>query len=144
MSESSYSQAVNRTPANIRGRWAFALTVTAFAWGVALLPAALLLPAYEGASSSSTGVTTHTSATLVAVNGPWVLGVVALPALLALIAWFGLHRRCASTTNYGGALAWTAIAALAALSLLAAASIGLYLLPAALLLVVAARLTPTL
>jgi len=117
--------------------------VTAFAWGLALLPAALLLPAYEGATSSSTEVTTHTSASLVAMNGPWVLAIVALPALLALVAWFGLHSRCASGSKYGGALAWTVIAALAVLSLLAAVSIGLYLLPAALLLAAAARVTPT-
>jgi hypothetical protein len=130
-------------PASGRGRWAFGLTVTAFAWGLALVPAALLLPAYQGSISSSNGLTTHTSATLVAENGPWVLAIVALPAVLALIAWFGLHRRCASASKHGGALARTAIALLAILSLLAAASIGPYLLPAALLLVAAARLTPT-
>jgi hypothetical protein len=130
-------------PANGRGRWAFALTVTAFTWGLALVPAALLLPAYQGSTSSSSGVTAHTSATLVAENGPWVLGIVAIPALLALVTWFGLHRRCASASKHGGALAWTAIALLAVLSLLAAASIGPYLLPAALLLAAAARLTPT-
>jgi hypothetical protein len=53
-----------------------------------------------------------------------------------------LHRRCASASRGGTALAWTAIAALLLLSLLAAASVGPFLLPAALLLVVAARLTP--
>ncbi len=134
---------MNLRLASGRGRWAFALTLTAFAWGLALVPAALLLPAYQGSTSSSNGVTSHTSATLVAENGPWVLGIVALPALLALLAWFGLHRRCASASKHGGALAWTAIAVIAVLSLLAAASIGPYLLPAALLLAAAARLTPT-
>ena len=128
--------------ANQRGRWAFGLTLAAFSWGVVLIPAALLLPAYQGSESSSSGVTTHTSATLVGVNGSWVLGVVALPALLAVIAWFGLHRRCAYGSEHGGALTWGAIAALVLLSLLAAASVGPFLLPAALLLLVAARLTP--
>ena len=129
-------------PASGRGRWAFALTVTAFTWGLALVPAALLLPAYQGSTSSSSGVTALTSATLVAENGPWVLGLMALPAGLALIAWLGLHRRCASAGKHGGALAWTAIALLALLSVLAAASVGPFLLPAALLLGTAARLTP--
>ena len=63
-----------RTPASGRGRWAFALTLAAVGWGLALIPAALLLPAYHGSTSSSSDVTTQTSATLVAVNGPWVLG----------------------------------------------------------------------
>lgn len=124
------------------GAWAFGLTLAAFSWGVALVPAALLLPAYQGSESSSSGVTTHTSATLVGVNGPWVLGIVALPAMLALVAWLGLRRRCEHGGAHGSALAWSAIAALLALSLLAAASVGPFLLPAALLLIVAARLTP--
>jgi len=131
-----------RIPAKSRGRSAFALTVIAFAWGLALVPAALLLPVYQGLTSSSSGVTTHTSATLVAVNGPWVLSVMALPAGLALLAWFGLHRRCASASKHGGPLAWTAIAALAVLSLLGALSVGPFLLPTVLLLGAAARLTP--
>ena len=138
----SYSQAVKQSTGNRRGRWAFGLTLAAFSWGAALVPAALLLPAYQGSESSSSGITTHTSATLVGVNGPWVLGIVALPAVLALIAWFGLHRRCEYGSEHGGALAWIAIAALVLLSLLAAASVGPVLLPAALLLLVAARLTP--
>jgi hypothetical protein len=133
---------VKQLTANRRGRWAFASTLTAFCCSLALVPAALLLPAYQGSTSSSSGVVTHTSATLVGENGLWVLGIVALPAVLALIAWFGLHRRCASASQRGGALAWTAIAALLLLSLLAAASVGPFLLPAALLLVAAARLTP--
>ena len=133
---------MNRTPASGRGGWAFAFTVAGFAWGVALLPAALLLPAYQGAIASSSGAVTQTSATLVAENGPWVLWIVALPALLAVIAWFGLHRRCASASQYGTVLAWMAIAALLLLSLLAAASVGMFLLPAGLLLAAAARLTP--
>jgi hypothetical protein len=134
---------MNRMPASGRGRWAFALTVTAFSWGLALVPAALLLPAYHGSTTSSnSGVITHPSATLVGENGLWVLGVVGLPAALAVIAWFGLHRRCESASRRGSALAWTAIAALLLLSLLAAASVGPFLLPAALLLIAAARLTP--
>jgi hypothetical protein len=133
---------VTRVPVDGRGRWAFALTVIAFAWGLALVPAALLLPVYQGATSSSSGVTTHTSATLVAVNGPWVLAIVALPAALALVAWFGLHRRCASASTHGGPLAWMAIAALALLSLPAALSVGPSMLPTVLLLAAAARLTP--
>lgn len=134
---------MQRPSASTHSGWAFALTVIAFFWGLALVAAALLLPAYQGSTASSTGVTSQTSATLVAVNGPRVLVIVALPAVLALIAWWGLHRRCARGDRSGAVMAWAAIAVLAFLSLLAAASIGLFLLPTAVLLIAAARLTPT-
>jgi hypothetical protein len=124
------------------GRWAFGLTVTAFAWGAALVPAALLLPAYHGDAASSSGAVTHTSATLVGENGFSVLGIVGLPAALALVAWFGLHRRCAGGSSRGAAAAWAAVAVLALLAVVGAASIGPYLLPPVLLLALAARLTP--
>ena len=71
-----------------------------------------------------------------------MLGVVALAALLVLIAWFGLHRRCAHGSN-GGGVAWAAIASLLLLSLLAAASVSPFLLPAGLLLAAAAPTDPS-
>src|SRR4051812_23477051 len=117
------------TPAS-RGRWAFALTVAAVAWGVALVIGAFVAPAYNDGT------------TLVAENGPWVALAVAVPAALAAVAWAGLHRKCSRTGRAGGRTAWTAIALLGAFALLAAASIGLFILPVAAMLVVAATLTP--
>jgi hypothetical protein len=130
-------------PVRGRGVWAFVLTIAGFAWALALFPAALLLPAYRGMTASNTGVVTQTTSTLVGENGLWVLAIVALPGVLALIAWFGLHRRCARASKLGAALAWTAIATLWLLSLLAAASVGPSLVPAGLLLAAAAWLTPS-
>jgi hypothetical protein len=117
------------TPAS-RGRWAFALTVAAVAWVVALVIAAFVAPAYNDGS------------TLVAVNGLWVALPVAVPAALAAVAWAGLHRKCSQTGRAGDRAAWAAIALLGAFALLAAASIGLFIAPAAAMLVVAATLTP--
>ena len=63
--------------------------------------------------------------------------------LLALAAFAGLHRKCATGSALSAAGAWTAIAALALLAVLGAASIGLFVLPATLLLAFSAALTPS-
>ena len=136
-----------------RGRWAFGLTAGAFAWALAMIPAAFLLPVYgteavTNAVSSSSGTTVsvaqHGSATLVAVNGAsaQLLIVVALPAVLAMVAWFGLHRVCARGSAPGRRVAAAAICVLAALTFLTGFSIGSEMLPVLVLLVVARSLTP--
>jgi hypothetical protein len=113
-----------------RGRWALALTVAAVAWGVALVIAAFVAPAYNDGS------------TLVAQNGPWVALPVAVPAALAAVAWAGLRHKCSRPGRAGSRAAWTAIALLGAFTLVGAASIGLFVLPATAMLAVAATLTP--
>jgi hypothetical protein len=114
-----------------REAWAFGLALAAVAWGVVVLAAAFAVPAYNDGS------------TLVAENGAAVIAPVAAPAALAALAVFGLHRRCAAASRAGSRLAWLATAALAAFSLIASASIGLFTLPAAVLLAASARPTPT-
>ena len=69
------------------------LAAAALAWSLALITAAFYLPVYHGERSSSTGASIHTSATLVHVNGTWVLIPMAVPALLALVVWVALSRR---------------------------------------------------
>ena len=124
------------------GRWAFGLTVAAFAWSVGLVPAALVAPLYSGTAASGSGPTTSTSSTLVEVNGAQVLLIVAVPALLAALAGIALHRKCAHGSLRAERLAWVAVSVLGALAILGAASIGLLVLPIALLLGAAAALTP--
>jgi hypothetical protein len=126
-----------------RGRLAFGLTVGSFVWGLALLVAAFVLPVYSGSAVSSTGADVSTSATLVQVNGLWVIALVAVPAVLASVAWVGLQRKCSDGGGAGGYLAWGCVAALGAFSVIAAASIGPFVFPAVLMLATAARLTPT-
>jgi hypothetical protein len=82
--------------------------------------------------------TTHATATLVGVNGSWVIVPVSVPLVLALLAWVGLRMRCSLGSPAGTLLAWVAIGVLALFAVVAGLSIGPYLLPAVLLLVAGA------
>ena len=53
-------------------------------------PLALLAPAYQGESASSTGSRTPT-ATLVGINGVWIVWLLCVPLALAGIAWLALR-----------------------------------------------------
>jgi hypothetical protein len=99
-------------------------------WAALLLVGALTVPLYSDGT------------TLVEANGTGVLYAVAVPAGLALVAYAGLHLKCARGSAAGAGLATAAIVLLGIFTLLAMASIGLFVLPATLLLLVAARLTP--
>ncbi|MFL5909137.1 MAG: hypothetical protein ACJ768_00985 [Gaiellaceae bacterium] len=124
------------------GRRAFGLTVAAFAWSLVLVAAALVVPVYSGTTQSGSGPRISTSATLVDVNGTQALLVIAVPALLTAIAGIALHRRCTRGSRQATRLAWVAVYVLAAFGILGAASIGLFVLPVAVLLAAAATLTP--
>lgn len=106
------------------------------------MAAAFLVPAYSGQTSSSTGDVAKTSSTLVGQNGLWVIAPVAVPVVLALLVWFGLHRKCSRGSRLGAYLAWGSVGVLAVFGVVAAASIGLFVLPAVVLLAAAAALTP--
>lgn len=127
-----------------RGRWAFGLTLAAFAWGVALCVAAFVVPVYSSASSTAgSGAATLSSETLVAVNGLWVLGLAALPALLAGLVGLALHRKCSRGNRASGHVAWALTWLVAAFSVLTGFSIGIFVVPLAALLVAASSLTPS-
>lgn len=132
----------DRGAARREGRLAFALTVAAAGWSLALVPAAFLAPMYSGAESSTFSGTTHTTATLVGVNGLWVIAPVSVPLVVALLAWAGLRMRCSSGSRAGTLLAWAAIGVLALFAVVAGLSIGPYFLPAVLLLGAGAWATP--
>lgn len=103
------------------------LPTLAVVWTAALIPLAFLAPAYRGESASSTGVRTHTTATLVGINGVWIAWLLCVPLALAAIAWLALRR--------GTRAAWFPIGAFCAFAIVSAASIGIWLLPPALALV---------
>jgi hypothetical protein len=124
------------------GRAALALALAACFWSALLVAAAFLLPVYSGQLAGPRGVATE-SATLVAVNGPGVAAVMAIPLLLSLLVFAGLHQKCSRGGTAGTGLAWTGIALLAALAVIGMMSIGVAVLPAVVLLIVAARLTPS-
>jgi hypothetical protein len=113
-----------------RANWAVGLSLFAVAWGLAILLGAFALPAYNDGS------------TLVDENGAWVAVPVAVPALLASIAFTGLHRRCTSGSTAGLVWAWSAVAVLVAFAVVAILSIGVFALVPALALACAAKLTP--
>lgn len=125
-----------------RGTWAFLLAVSALGWSAVVLSSAFWGQTYDGETATSGGSVTHTSATLVGVNGLHAALLLAIPLLLTLAAGIALHARCARGSRAGTSVARLAICLLVALTLLGAASIGIYVVPSILLLVTAARLTP--
>ncbi|MEA2210440.1 MAG: hypothetical protein QOF83_388 [Solirubrobacteraceae bacterium] len=126
-----------------RGRWAFWLTIAGLAWSAALVAGAFMLLAYGSSGTSSTGAHWSGSVTLVAVNGAGVLAPVGIPLLISTVVWFALHRKCSRGGPIAGYVAWTLVAVLALGCLVAAASIGLLIVPVVLLLGRAAALTPS-
>jgi hypothetical protein len=129
-----------------RGWWAFWLTVTAFAWALGLVAAAFLAPAYSGVETESLpgGATraVSTTSTLVDANGLGVLIPIALPAALTVLVWCALRYKCARGSRRGSEAAWWIVGLLAIFSLLTGFTVGVFVLPVALLLAGAAALTP--
>lgn len=125
------------------GRQAFWLSTAALAWSAALVGAAFVLPVYGTSGASPTGAHSSGSLTLVAVNGLGVLVPVGIPVLISALVWAALCRKCLRGTRFAGYLAWTLVAMLALGCLVAAASIGLVVVPVVLLLGRAAAITPS-
>jgi hypothetical protein len=128
--------------ASRRGRLVVRLTVTAFVWSVGLVIAAVLVPVYSGHTETSSSGLTITTATLVEENGWWVLLPVAVPAAICVVVGAALRRKWTSGGRWSGRVAWVAIGTLAISALLAILSIGIFVVPVALLLAIAAVLTP--
>ena len=110
------------------GRRAFFLTLLAFAWSIGLLVAALYAPEYG-------------STTLVQENGSGVLIPVGIPAVISAAVWLALWRRCTRGGAVSGVVAWTCVSLLGIFCLIALASIGLFVIPVAVLLACATSLT---
>jgi hypothetical protein len=108
---------------------------SALAWAAGLVMAAVLVPVYQSSSASSSGAVTSGSATLVGVNGWGALLVAGAPLAAALVIWYALWRRRARQS--AGALAWVVTALLIGFNALAMLSIGVFLIPVTLALVVA-------
>jgi len=126
-----------------RGWLAFGLAASAVGWALTLVAAAFLAPAYQGEDCGPGGVCTSSSSTLFAVNGWWIVELLAGVVLVAMLAFWGLHRRCASGSRRAAQLATSCTVLLAAFSVVTGFSIGLLVLPVAVLLVASAALVPT-
>lgn len=113
------------------------LGTAALAWSAGLVLAALLWPAYSTSATSADGVTLG-RATLVAVNGPRALALMAIPLLMSGVVLWAIRVRRAGA-RWAGAVAWTAIGVLAIESLVGIMTIGLFILPVPVLLAGAMR-----
>ena len=111
------------------------LSVAAFVWSLGLVLAGLFAPVYSTSSSDVNGVTLG-SATLVQENGARVLILIAIPALASAIVILALRAR-RSGARWGAPLAWAAIALLTAEALVGIMTIGLFIVPAIILLALA-------
>ena len=121
------------------------LATGAVAWGGLLMLAAFVVPAYSGEDVTSTpgggSTVTHTTATLVEMNGAGVVWIIAGLIAIAVLAWVGLHRRCAAGSRAGGVVGWACAALVAGFSLISF-GLGLWTLPMAGLMLAAAARTP--
>lgn len=119
-------------------------------WGVALPIAACLVPAYSSTSVTGSGAApdsgpgsvdasvtiTHESATLLAENGASALLIAAVPLAVALaVAWALWHR--SRDKSGAGPVAWSFTGLSAAANLVAMLSIGVFIVPVTICLVVA-------
>jgi hypothetical protein len=120
----------------------FALAFAAV-WSAVLVLAAFVLPVYGTSSASSTGdasgnestsVTTTGTATLVGVNGLGVLLVIGFPLLITLLVGAALAARRRR-------LGWVITGVLCFVTVILLTSIGLFVAPTTLALVVACAAT---
>lgn len=105
-------------------RRAIVFAGAALAWSVGLLVVALVAP-YDG------------SQTFIEVNGHGVLVVLVAPSIISVVAWVALSQRWVHGRRAAGYVAWGCVWLLSALCLLGVLSIGIYIAPASVLLIVA-------
>ena len=123
-------------------RLAFSLASLGALWLAALVPATFLAPAYSGSECSDGAGCTSSTATSFAVNG-WLVVWYALALAVAGVAVFALLRRfCSTGSRLAVRLAEVTVALTLGFSLVAAASIGFFVLAGALLLLAATAVTP--
>src|SRR3954452_3943043 len=88
------------------------MELAALVWSAGLVLAALVIPAYNGQTTTSSQGVTLTTATLVQVNGVKAVVIVAVPLVVSLVVIFALHRRRVAGAVWSGPVAWTMIAVL--------------------------------
>jgi hypothetical protein len=120
------------------GFTAFALASAGVLWSAALVAAAFLAPLY---STSAGPGDVRGTATLVEENGLSVLVPVAFPLVVSLLVWGLLRLTCSVGSPVAARTALILIALLGVFTLVAA-SIGLLVLPVAILLALACAATP--
>jgi hypothetical protein len=114
----------------------------AFCWSVLLLIGAYVLPVYQGeVSTQRSNGRVHsreTSATLVEMHGSGALIAVAVPLAATLLVTLALLAQ--DPGQNAGPLAWTLVILLGGFNVLALLTIGIFLLPTTICLLVACGL----
>lgn len=116
------------------GRVSSLALLGAAAWGLLLVVAGFLVPAYQSTGMSSSGELTQSSETLVGMNGPGVALVLALPLLVTVLVACALLLRARRAAI---PVAWALTALLAVFNVLGMLTIGVFIVPVTAALVVA-------
>jgi len=116
------------------GRVSSVALVGAAVWGVLLVVAGFVVPAYQSTSMSSSGEPTQSTETLVGMNGSGVVVVLALPLLVTVLVACALLLRARHAAM---PVAWGLTALLAVFNILGMLTIGVFVLPVTAALVVA-------
>jgi hypothetical protein len=116
------------------GRVSSAALVGAVVWGVLLVVAGFDVPAYRSTSMSSSGELTQSTESLVGMNGPGVVVVLALPLLVTVLVACALLLRVRRAAM---PVAWALTALLAVFNMLGMLTIGVFVAPVTVALVVA-------
>jgi hypothetical protein len=120
------------------GRASSIALLSAAAWGSALVVAGFFIPVYQSENMSPSGKLTQGNETLVGMNGPGVLIALVLPLLATVLVAGALLLR---TRRGALRLAWALTAVLAVFNLLGMLTIGVFVLPVTVALVVACAST---
>jgi hypothetical protein len=108
-------------------------------WGVGLLVAAVTVPVYSRSTVSASGVV-ESSATLTEVNGDGILAVVAFPLVVSLGVALALVYRYQTSRPGPGVVAPVLTGLVLILCLLGMLTIGVFVVPVAVALVLACAL----
>jgi hypothetical protein len=129
--------------ASARWRMAVRLAVAALVWSLGLVVAALTLPV-ESSSTASVSVdgVTLTHSTLVQENGVRALVLAAIPLLVSLTVAAAMVNRRRRSDAWSRPVAWGAIGLLALEAAAGILTIGAFILPVVILLILAVRLVP--
>jgi hypothetical protein len=116
------------------GRPASVALVIAGVWGLGLVVAGFVVPMYRTIRQSESGEVARGSDTLVGANGLGVVVVLAVPFVVTVLVGWALLLRA----HRGGLpVAWTLTGLVAGLTFLSMPSIGLFIIPITVSLVVA-------
>jgi uncharacterized membrane protein YhaH (DUF805 family) len=120
------------------GRASSVALLGAALWGLGLVLAGFLVPAYRSTEMSSSGELTQGTKTLVGMNGPGVVVVLAVPLLATLLVASALLAR---SRRAALPFAWALTALLAVFNLVGMLTVGIFVLPVTAALVVACTMS---